>query len=272
MEYFRRLKNFWFPDMMALVWLIFMLPGLYFFQTLIHEGTHAVSALAVTGDFPKLAPFPHLNSSGNFLNGVTIGDAGTRVTIIRKTNCDSAARSSISKLGGHPAMPQFIALGISIILAVVFFFTSTPNPYVRLGLRAWYLGACIDFLYASARNLFGGCNESADWSKFMLEADIGTGWFAFMTAIFWLLIFSHFLWVYWSRWGRDAVTNTCFWDYRWIAFLLGCLSFLAILLSLVISDNNIDKGSAAYIVPLILQILFFCWYWIYFGLTYKYKR
>lgn len=272
MEYFCRLKNFWFPDWMALVWLVFTLPALYFFQTVIHEGTHAVSALMVTGHFPKLAPYPHSNRSGNFLNGVTIADDNELVTVSRRQNCDeNAPVVDIRRMGGYPPNPQFVALGISVILTFIFIFTSTANPYVRLGLRAWYLGACIDFMYGTARGLGGGCNESADWSKFMLEADIGTGWFAFMTWMFWILILLHFLWVYWSRWGRDAVIQTCFWDYRWFAFLLGCLSFLAVLLSLVIGDNNIDKGSAAYIVPLILQILFLCWYWIYFGLTYKYQ-
>ena len=71
MEYFRRLGNFWFPDWMSFVWLLFALPALYFFQTTIHEGSHAMAAFFVTGNFPKVAPFPHTQESsvGAFLYG-----------------------------------------------------------------------------------------------------------------------------------------------------------------------------------------------------------
>lgn len=271
MEYFKRLRNFWFPDWMALVWLLFALPALYFFQTTIHEGTHAMAALFVTGNFPKVAPFPHLTSDGDFLNGVTLGDPSTRVSIIRRTNCDSSARSRITKLAGFPAMPQFLALGLIVILTVVFAITTVTNPFVRFGLRAWYFGACIDFMYGTARGLGGGCNEKADWGKFLLESDMPAGLFAFMTWVFWLGVLSHFLWIYWSRWGRDAVAETGFWDYRWIALLLGILSFFGVLLSAVLNDDRIQKDNAAFVVPLVFQVGAFCWYWIYFGLTFKYK-
>jgi hypothetical protein len=73
-EYFSRLRKFWFPNLNALWWLLLAFPGLYTFQTTIHEGTHGVVAWMNNGDFPKVAPFPHLTPDGNFLNGVTIPD------------------------------------------------------------------------------------------------------------------------------------------------------------------------------------------------------
>jgi len=168
-------------------------------------------------------------------------------------------------------MPQFIALGLAVLFSVLFFFTTFTQPMVRLGLRLWFLGACIDFMYGTARALGAGCNEKADWGKFMLGADINPGLFAFMTWIFWLIILSHFVWVNWSGWGRETVPPTSFWDYRWIAFLLGLLSLIAVLLSALVNDREIVKDSAEFIVPLIFQIVALIWYWIYFGLTFKYR-
>ncbi len=271
MEYLSRLKNFWFPDWNAVAWLFLALPALYFFQTTIHEGTHATAALVVTGNFPKLAPFPHRTSSGNFYNGVTLDDPSTDVTVIERTSCTSPARSSNTRLAGFPAMPQFIALGLVVLFSALFFFTTFTNPMVRLGLRLWFLGACIDFMYGTARGLIAGCNIYADWSKFMVYSDINPGLFALMTWIFWLVILSHFVWVNWSGWGRETVPRTGFWDYRWIAFLLGILSLIAVLWSAFLNDPAIVKDSAEFIVPLIFQIVALIWYWIYFGLTFKYQ-
>jgi hypothetical protein len=272
MEYLRRLKNFWFPDLNAFWWLLFALPALYFFQTTIHEGTHATAAFFVTGSFPKLAPFPHKNSpSGNFLNGVTLGDASTTVTVVERTSCDSPARSAHRRLAGFPAAPQFVDLGLIVLFTLIFIFTTFTNPFIRFALRIWYVGACIDFMYNTARGLIAGCDIATDWSKFMVWSDINPALFALMTWTFWLVIvWSHWLWVYWSGWGRETVPATGFWDYRWIAFILGCLSLIAILWSIFLSDPAIVKDSAEFIVPLIGQILAFCWYWIYFGLAFKY--
>jgi len=169
-------------------------------------------------------------------------------------------------------MPQFLDLGLIVLFSVLFFFTTFTNPFVRLALRLWFLGACIDFMYNTARGLIAGCNIATDWSKFMVGSDINPGLFAFMTWVFWLAILSHFVWVYWSGWGRETVASTGFWDYRWIAFILGCLSLLAVLLSIFVNDPAIVKDSAEFIGPLIIQILALCWYWIYFGLTFKYRQ
>ncbi len=271
MEYLRRYKNFWSPDWMALVWLVLAIPALYFFQTTIHEGTHAVGAFLVTGSFPKLAPFPHLSASGDPRNGVTLGDNATAVSDTLRTDCDSPAKHLISRLAGFIALPQFVDLALIVILSLVFLFTSAPGALARFPLRLWFLAAIADFVYNTARGLYGGCNAVADWSRFMLWYDINPALFALMTWIFWLLILSHFAWVYWSPWGQSE-TATSFWDYRWIAFACGVLSFLAVVLSLAVGDPDIDKSSALYILPLVIQFLSLGWYWTYFGLTYRYGR
>ncbi len=270
MEYFRRLGRFWFPNAMAVVWLLFALPALYFFQTTIHEGSHAFAALVSSGNFPKLAPFPHLTADGNFLNGVAIPDRGSTETVLERASCESRTKTRNPRLAGFIGLPQFIALGLIILFSVVFILTTVEDPLVRFGLRAWYFAACVDFMYNTARGLVGGCNASADWSKFMLRSDIDGGLFALMTWLFWLLILSHFLWVYWSPWSRESTTQARFWDYRWISFILGLLSLLAVILSLAVSDPGIDKSSVAFILPLVIQFLSLGWYWTYFGLTFKY--
>ena len=278
MEYFKRLGNFWVPDWKAGVWLLFALPALYFFQTTIHEGTHALAAAAVTGTLPTVAPFPHraknlTTGEERFLNGVTLGERSTTVTVNRKTNCNNSRRGNFPKLAGFPALPQFVALLLTVTFAVIFFFTTFTNPFARFPLRVWYFAACIDFMFNTARHLVGGCKEAQDWSKFFLESDMSGGVFALMTWILWLVILSHFVWVYWSGWGRETVPETSFWDYRWIAFALGILSFFAVLLSIFVGNDEarIIKGSAEFIVPFVFQIAALCWYWIYFGLTFKYK-
>ncbi len=273
MEYFTRLRNFWFPDWKALWWLLFALPALYFFQTTIHEGSHALAACFVSGSCPKLAPFPHESSpGGNFLNGVTLGDASTSVRVVERISCDSSTAVPRSRMAGFPAVPQFVDLVLIVVFTLIFAFTTFTNPFVRFVLRAWYLGACIDFMYNTIRGLIAGCNINADWSKFMVWSDINPALFALMTWLFWLVILSHFVWVYWSGWGRAIVPATGFWDYRWIVFVLGILSLIAVLLSIFISDPAINKNSAAFIVLFAVQIGALCWYWIYFGLTFKYSE
>jgi hypothetical protein len=274
MEYLDRLRNFWFPDLMAFAWLLLALPALYFFQTTIHEGSHATAALFVTGHFPKLAPFPHQNPAGNFLNGVTIplADGSTSVTVSERTICNNPAPQRVTRLGGFIGTPQFVDLALILILSLIFFFTTFTTPWLRFLLRIWYLAACLDFCYNTIRSLIAGCNPTADWSRFMLGSDINPGLFAFMTWILWLVfILSHFVWVYWSGWGRATVPSTGFWDYRWIAFALGILSLIAVLLSIFVSDARIDKSSAGFIVLFIVQIGALIWYWIYFGLTFKFR-
>lgn len=271
MEYFRRLGRFWGPEGAAVAWLFLALPVLHFFQTTIHEGTHALSAVVSSGGSPKLVTYPHTSAAG-FRNGVTIPDAKSTVSPVERTECNSRARVRNPRLAGFIGMPQFVALGLIILFSTAFLIGAPDNPLVRFGLRSWYLAACIDFLYSTIRGLIGGCNKFADWSKFMLRSDIPVAGFVVMTWLLWLLVLAHFVWVYWSPWSRPPASRPGFWDYRWIALILGSLSFLAVLLSFAVGDPSIDKSSVAFILPLVIQILALIWYWLYFGLTFKYQR
>jgi hypothetical protein len=57
MEYFTRLRKFWFQDRNAFFWLLLAIPVMISFQSTVHEGTHTMVAFIKTGSFPKLAPF-----------------------------------------------------------------------------------------------------------------------------------------------------------------------------------------------------------------------
>jgi hypothetical protein len=271
MEYFRRLGRFWGPEGAAVAWLFLALPALHFLQTTVHEGTHAMAAVVSTGGSPKLVTYAHSSAAG-FRNGATIPDAKSTVSPVERKECNSRKRSSDPpRLAGFSALPQFVALAQIALFSVVFIVTTLEGPRVRFALRAWYLAACLDFLYSTIRGLIGGCNKFADWSKFMLRSDIPVAGFVVMTWVFWLLVLAHFVWVYWSPWSRPPASRPGFWGYRWIALILGILSFLAVLLSFAVGDPSIDKGSVAFILPLVIQILALIWYWLYFGLTFKYQ-
>ncbi len=270
MAYWQRLRNFWFPDGPALVWLLLALPALYFFQTTVHEGTHATLAYLETGAFPKLAPFPHLSPEGHFFNGITLGSGASLVTVVARTSCDSEATSPFLALAGFPAAPQFLDLVLMAAFAALMVLTRFPSALARFPLRLWYLGVCVDFMFNTARGLVGACDPATDWSKFMLRSDIGTGAFAVLTWLLWLVPLSHFAWVYWSGWGQEPVTATRFWDYRWLAFALGLVSFTAVIVSLAVGDPQIDKGTIAFVGPFLLQVAALIWYWTYFGLSFKY--
>jgi hypothetical protein len=139
-------------------------------------------------------------------------------------------------------------------------------------LRTWFLGACVDFFYGSIRGLIAGCNPAADWTKFMLRADIHPAAFAVMTWVFWLAVLSILIWVNWWKVGATAARAAGFWDYRWWAFMLGLLSTLCIILSAAISDPRVHKDNAAFAVLLAIQILAAIWYWLYFGLSFKFAE
>ena len=168
-------------------------------------------------------------------------------------------------------MPQFVDILLVVCLSLITLFANIRSPTLRLLLRVWYFGVWIDFFWNTAINLFGGCKESQDWSRVMLRGDIDTTAFAVLTWFLWSVFLSHFIWVYWSSWGRNPVEETRFMDYRWFALVLGSLSTIAIILSFAISHARIDKGNAAFIVPLILQFASAIGCGIYFGLTYKYQ-
>lgn len=275
MEYFTRLKNFWFPDLNAFWWLLLAFPGLYFFQTVIHEGAHGLTAFVKTESFPTVAPFPHLQKDGDFLNGVTLFDKASAENPVPKERdkCDSSTKVDNPRLAGWIGMPQILALLLIVCLSLIFLFADIRSPMLRFVLRIWYFGLWIDFMFNTARNLFGGCKAGQDWSRVMLRGDIGTAGFAVLTWFLWSIILSHFIWVYWSKWGRNPVAETNFWAYRWVALALGILSTIAIVVSLTVANNDVrvDKGSWVFVLGLVIQILAAIWYWLYFGLTFKYQ-
>jgi hypothetical protein len=245
--YGRRLLDFWFPNgLNSLWWLLFALLPLYFFQTVIHEGSHAFAALFATGDFPKFAPFPHDNTGFNgFVNGVTF--TGGR---------------------GFAAMPQFVDLALVVALSLIMLLWPIRNAFGRYILRIIYLGVCIDLMYNTVKGLWGGPGPLSDWGKFQAEtstaAVVATSW------VMWLVILSHFLWVYYSAWHRDHPARLGFWDYRWVALALGLVSLVAIIVSAVVTDPSIIKGSVYFAVPLALQIASFGWFVVYFILSFRY--
>ena len=277
MEYLIRLKNFWFPDWSAVGWFLLAFPALYFFQTVIHEGSHGLTALANRGSMPIVAPFPHLRqSNGDFLNGVTLpltdGSTSEVPVPVERQLCNSPAATPNPRLAGWIGMPQVVDIILMVGLSLITLFANIRSPMFRFLLRIWLFGVWIDFFFNTARNLVGACKEGQDWSRVMLRGDINDAAFAILTWFLWSAFLSHFIWVFWSAWGKNPVAETRFWDYRWIALVLSLLSIIAIILSFAIDDNRIAKDNAAFIVPLVFQFLSAVWCAIYFGLTFKYQN
>ena len=272
MDYFTRLRRFWFPDLIAFFWLLLALPAIYFFQTTVHEGTHALVALATNGDFPKLAPFPHVAQTvlpggrtieGGFLNGVTIPNKPETVT--ERTTCNSSDPPRVhARLAGWIGWPQMVALFLTIIFAVIFLLVDIRNPLLAFLLRAWYFAAAIDFLFNVGKILFGVCTDTQDWARVMIRGDINSTLFWFITFLLVLVVLSHFLWVYWSKWGKQELQAKQFNDYKWIGLFLAILSTLAFIVSLVVSDDSIKKDTVFFILPVIVQFLAAVFYWLYF--------
>jgi len=269
-EYFSRLRKFWFPNLNALWWLLLAFPGLYTFQTTIHEGTHGVVAWMNNGDFPKVAPFPHLTPDGNFLNGVTIPDKPE--TVRERRSCDPAAGPvPVLRLAGWIGWPQIVAVLLVVVLALIFVVFNISNPFIAFLLRIWLFGAAIDFTFNSAKNLVGICDASQDWSRVMIRGDINPTLFWFLTLFLWLVIIFGIALVGWPK--REPPAEIDFWDYRWIAVILLALSFFALVVSFVVKDDSsIDKGSWVFWAGLIGQFLALIWYMTYVWLTFKHQR
>lgn len=243
--YFRRLGTFWVPNgFTSLWWLLLALPALYFFHTLIHEGSHGLATLFVTGTYPKLAPFPHFNTGFNsFVNGVAF--TGGR---------------------GFVATPQLIALGLIAAFTLIFILWPIDNPMVRFALRAWYLAACLDLGYNTIKGLWGGSSPSSDWGK--LQAQISTPGIIALTWVIWVFLLSHFVWVAFSAWGQESPDARGFWGYRWVAAILGLLSLTSVLFAAFVGDPSIVKAHIVFIAPLIGQVLALGWYGTYVVLTF----
>jgi hypothetical protein len=245
--YVEHLGNFWFPNgINSLVWLLFSLPALYFFHTVVHEGSHGMAALFASGTFPKFAPFPHYNTHfDGFVNGVAF--TGGR---------------------GFVATPQFVALGLIVVFTLISLFWPIRNHFERFALRTWYLGSSIDLLYNTSKGLWGGSSPSSDWGK--LQAQTSTAGIIVLTWVIWLVVLSHFLWVNWSAWGRNKPARAGFWNYRWAALTLGLLSLAAILFAAIVSDPSIQKDHVFFIAPLVVQVLALIWIGTYLPLSFYY--
>jgi hypothetical protein len=242
MRYFERLRHFWFPDTASIAWFFLGLPALYFWQTLIHEGAHAVTALFATGEFPKLYPFPHVDPVAGFRNGVAFTGEGFIAT------------------------PQFLALLLIIVFTTVALLVPVRNRTLRFLLRFWFFGACVDLMYNTVKGLWGGSGPFSDWGK--LTADVGQAGIIVLTWVIWLIILSHFLWVYYSPWSQEETNPAGFWGFRWVALVCGILSLLAILFGTLVSDPRLDKGHPVFIVALVGHILALLFCGVYFGVSY----
>lgn len=244
MEYFRRFFNFWFPNAVWIAWFVLALLGIYFFQTLIHESSHNLTTIAVSGNSPVMAPFTHRNNKDAFLNGVNLTSETDGTSIREKIlDCDGKV-FNLLHLKGFPGTPQIVDLFIITGLSFLFFFSSVTNPLIRFPFIMWYFAAVFDFVYNTGTVAFGGCSGN-DWSDVFLRGYLDRGVLIGLTWMFWIIfILSHFVWIYWSKWGKERVEGSAFtdpnkfgdcakykdrkrfWDFRWLALIFGSLSLI----------------------------------------------
>jgi hypothetical protein len=273
MESLTRLRKFWFQDGPAFIWLLLAIPIMISFQSIVHEGTHSLAAAKRTGSFPKIIPFLMIYD-GNFHNGFTVHDKDTVATYHERTTCaEGTAKKDVTRLAGWSGWPQMGAFLITVGIALIFLFVNIRNPIVGLLWRAWFIAACVDFMSnTSLILLFGKCVEPKDWSAAMIQLDHGLTFWRFITGLLWLIVLSHFGWVWWSKWIDDPLPDRGFWGYRWAAFVLGILSTISLIFYLLTRDDGIEYGSGWYIFGLILQLAGFWFYWIYYGLSLKHPQ
>lgn len=245
-EHFARLLRFWFQDRYAFLWLLFSVPIMISFQSIVHEGTHALVTFR-TRDFPKIMPFL-MEYEGSFNNGVT------------------------SPAVGWSGWPQIVAVLIMVGLAVLFRFVNFRSPIVGLLLKAWFVAAAADFIANTFLILTGTHSPGKDWEDARVDADWGTTSWWFLTAFLWLVPLSHFVWVRWAKWATDPLPDRGFWGYRWAAFVLGILATIELIFYMLVRDDGIGYSSGWYIFGLILQFVAFWFYWIYYGLSLKHPQ
>lgn len=242
-NYGQRLGHFWMPSGWTLGWIALGLPALYFWQTLIHEGSHAVAALFATGSFPKLAPYAHVSAVG-FRNGVAFTGGN-----------------------GFVATPQFVDLVLILVFTALFIWAPVRSRSGRFILTFLYLGVCIDLGYNTIKGLWGGSGPASDWGKF--QAEIGDAGIIVLSWLIWLIILSHFLWVYYSTWHNRVLPEAGFWDFRWIVFAFSLASLSGLLFAALVSDPSIDKGHWVFITYVIMQAVAVVGYSTYFGLSFR---
>ncbi len=272
MEYFTRLRRFWFQDRNALFWLLLAIPLMISFQSTVHESTHGLAAFIKTGSFPKVEPFL-MNYAGTFHNGFTAKDSSTSESVRERRTCgENAPLVSSPRLAGWLGWPQIGALLLAIGFSLIFLFVDVRNPVFGLLWRAWFVAACIDFISNTFLILVGHCKDTQDWAQVMIRGDHSFGLFRIFTFLLWLPVLSQFVWVYWSKWGTNPLPERKFWNYRWAAFVFGVLSSMSLLFYLLVRDDNIDYGSFPYVAGLLLQIAGFIIYWLFFVLSFKYSE
>jgi hypothetical protein len=270
MEYFKRLGNFWFQDRYALFWLLLAIPIMISFQSTVHEGTHSFVAFLNTGNFAKIEPFL-MNRNGDFHNGFTPSDPSTSEKVTERFVCGpNAPLLTRTRLAGWIGWPQIGALLLAIGISLIFLLVRVRNPVIGLLWRAWYLAACVDFIFNTFYVLVHKCKDSQDWAQVMIRGDHSFGLMQFVTFLLWLPVLAHFVWVWWSKWGTEPLPDRKFWGYRWLAFVLGLLALMSLLFYAIVRDDAIDYGSAPYVLGLLLQIAGFIFYWLFFGLSFKY--
>ena len=144
-----------------------------------------------------------------------------------------------------------------MLLPIVFIVAHIENPTVRIALRLWWVGACVDFGYGTIRALGCGCNEAADWSKFWLESEMSLGAFAGLTWFLWILMVNgHMFWVRWAYWGRVPPRDKRFWDYQaWMGILI-FIGVIAVSTPILVRDEaRIKTDNAAFWIPYTIQLL-----------------
>jgi len=101
---------------------------------------------------------------GDFRIGVTIPDKAEFYT--EHVKCDRAAPPTRhSRLAGFIGWPQIVDLILVAVFTGIFLLWNVRNPLVAFIMRAWYIAACIDFLFNSFKILIGICDEGQDWAR-----------------------------------------------------------------------------------------------------------
>lgn len=222
-SYRTKLLRFWAPSGWTALWLVFGLAPLFFFETFVHEGLHWVTGTA-GGDDPTLIPYPHFNTDiggGRTVNGATLDGIG------------------------FPGMPQFVGLGLIVVLSVVFVCTSPPWGWVRFLLTWWYLGLVLDVLFNTISGLFGPPRPGTDWRKFYDEHDVLAPIFSWVIL---LTVLSHFVWIQWSRWNVNRPRGLGFFEFRPAAVAFGLLSLIALVVSFTVTHESVVRNGLFWLV------------------------
>jgi len=237
-----RLLRFWFPDWATFGWFFLGLLPALFFQTVIHEGWHAVFAGFKVDTF---APFPHCKVGGGIRNGVTFYERG---------------------VDAFPAAPQIMELVMILGVFFLIFFWAWEIRWLRYIVRLWFFALCVDFGFNTFAQLWGNKPDGTDWTRFQDDLGWGAAGMGVFTWVLWIVfILSHFVWVNWARWYESRPPAANFFSYKWMAVPLFVLSLLAIILMLAVDHPQVIKeGCWWYISVLVGQFVMAVWYVVFF--------